>query len=454
LFKKILIANRGEIAIRVIRACQEMGIRTVAVYSEVDKDSLHVKLADQSFCIGPAAPAQSYLNIPRLISAAEVSGADAIHPGYGFLSENANFSEICAAHGIVFIGASPENIRMMGDKNVARETMKKFGVPLVPGSEGLVRDEEELLKAAKITGFPLMIKAVAGGGGKGMRLVEKEADLVSNFQLAQSEAKTAFGNPDVYIERFVKNPRHIEIQILSDRDGNAVHLGERDCTIQRRHQKLIEEAPSPVVSDQLRQKMGQVAVDAVKAIQYEGAGTIEFLSDPEGNFYFMEMNTRIQVEHTVTEEVTSIDLIREQIIVAATKKLGIRQSDVHINGHAIEFRINAEDPEKNFAPRPGTVRLYLPPGGPGVRMDSQLYPGYVVPSAYDSMIGKLIIWAADRDACIQRSKRALNELVIDGVPTPIPFYLAVLDHPKFISGDFDTGFIEKEGFFAKELANG
>ncbi len=442
MFKKVLIANRGEIAIRIIRALREMGIRSVAVYSTADKDSLHVRLADEAICIGPAAPAQSYLNIPAIIAAAEVTGAEAIHPGYGFLSENAYFSEICETNGIVFIGASPDNIRMMGNKSVARETMQRFKVPTVPGSEGLIQNETELVKIAKEMGYPLMIKASAGGGGKGMRVVAGPDQLVDMYNLAKNEARSAFGNDDVYVEKYVEEPRHVEIQVMSDVNGHAIHLFERDCSVQRRHQKLIEESPSTAIDETLRTQMGQAAVAVAKGIRYQGLGTVEFLVDKHKNFYFMEMNTRIQVEHPVTECVTGVDLVREQILIAATRRLRLKQSDIQLRGHSMEFRVNAEDYKRNFAPCPGKINLYLPPGGMGVRVDSHVYPGYTVPSNYDSLIAKLIVWAEDRPAAIARAKRALDEFVIDGVQTTIPFHLKVLDNPKFISGDFNTSLVD------------
>ncbi len=438
-----MIANRGEIALRIIRACRELGIKSVAVYSEADRDSLHVKLADESICIGPASPKESYLNIPRVISAAEVSGAQAIHPGYGFLSENAYFSEVCSANNIVFIGASPENIRLMGNKSEAKATMKRFNVPTVPGSDGIIESEDQLDAIAERTGFPLMIKASAGGGGKGMRIVESNAQLHEMYTIATSEAKSAFGNGDVYIEKFVENPRHVEIQVLSDEHGHAIHLGERDCTVQRRHQKLIEESPSPVLDEVLREKMGTAAVTVASALRYKGAGTVEFLVDKHRNFYFMEMNTRIQVEHPVTEMVTSIDLLKQQILIAATGSLKLQQSDVHLNGHAIEFRINAEDHTRHFAPSPGKINLFLPPGGMGVRVDSHIYPGYVVPPFYDSLLGKLIVWGKDRTEAIARAERALDEFIVDGVHTTIPFHILALRHPQFVKGEFDTSFVEK-----------
>lgn len=443
MFKKILIANRGEIAIRIIRACKELGVKSVAVYSEADRHSLHVKFADEAICIGPAAPNKSYLNIPAIIAAAEVSGAEAIHPGYGFLSENAYFSEVCKANKIVFIGATPENIRMMGNKSQAKKTMQKFKVPTVPGSDGIVETEKELELIGKKTGFPLMIKASAGGGGKGMRIVSNPDQLQELYHHAVAEARAAFGNGDIYIEKFIEEPRHVEIQVMSDSKGNAIHLGERDCTVQRRHQKLIEESPSPVLTEKLRKKMGDAAVKAASSLKYEGVGTIEFLVDKHKNFYFMEMNTRIQVEHPVTEVVTSIDLLKEQIKIAATKKMILRQKDIHFSGHCIELRINAEDHTRNFAPCPGKIELFLPPGGIGVRVDTHIYPGYVVPSNYDSLLGKLIVWGADRQEAIQRAIRALEEFVISGVATTIPFHLEVLRHPKFVSGDFDTSFVDK-----------
>lgn len=443
MFKKILIANRGEIALRVIRACRELGIKSVAIYSEADRDSLHVKFADESICVGPASPKESYLNIPRVISAAEVTGAEAIHPGYGFLSENATFSEICVANNITFIGASAENIRLMGNKSEAKATMKRFNVPTVPGSDGIVESADALDAIAAQTGFPLMIKASAGGGGKGMRIVRYKSELHEAYTLATNEAKSAFGNGDVYIEKFIENPRHVEIQILSDPTGHAIHLGERDCTIQRRHQKLVEESPSPILDDTLRQAMGQAAVTVASSLRYTGAGTIEFLVDKHKQFYFMEMNTRIQVEHPVTEMISSVDLVKEQILIAATGTLRLTQSDIQLRGHSIEFRINAEDHTRHFAPCPGKINLFLPPGGMGVRVDSHIYPGYVVPPYYDSLLGKLIVWGEDRNDAIARAKRALDEFIIDGVHTTTPFHTLVLQHPQFISGDFDTSFIEK-----------
>ncbi|MCP4049588.1 MAG: acetyl-CoA carboxylase biotin carboxylase subunit [bacterium] len=443
MFKKVLIANRGEIAIRIIRACRELGIQSVAIYSEADKSSLHVRLADEAICIGPASPQDSYLNIPAVISAAEVSGADAIHPGYGFLSENAYFSEICEALGIVFIGASPENIRLMGDKSQAKKTMKKNNVPVVPGSEDVIRTEKDLEKAADTAGYPVIIKASAGGGGKGMRVVKDASQLKESYYLASNEAESAFGNGEVYIEKFIDEPRHIEIQILSDKKGNSIHLGERDCSIQRRHQKLIEESPSPFVDNLMREEMGAIAVRAAKAIKYHGAGTIEFLVDKDKNFYFMEMNTRIQVEHPVTEMVTSIDLVKEQISIAATGSLSLKQQDILLSGHSIEFRINAEDYLHNFVPCPGKINLFYPPGGYGVRVDTHIYPGYNVPSQYDSLLGKLIVWGKNREEARLRAIRSLEEFIIEGISTTIPFHQKVLHNNKFITGKFDTNFIEK-----------
>lgn len=443
MFQKVLIANRGEIAVRVIRACRELGIRTVAVYSEADSEALHVKLADEAYCIGPKTSKESYLNVTSIMSVATKVGADAIHPGYGFLAENADFAEICAACNITFIGPDPEAIVKMGDKATAKDTMKAAGVPTVPGTEGLIEDIAEAIQTANEIGYPVMVKATAGGGGRGMRVAVDDADLEKAIRQAQNEAKTAFGNPGVYLEKFVEGPRHVEIQIMADKHGNAVYLGERDCSIQRRHQKLIEEAPSPALSEELRQQMGEAAVAAAKAVSYHGAGTVEFLLDKHGKFYFMEMNTRIQVEHPVTELVTGYDLIKEQLTVAAGEPLSFRQEDIRLNGWAIECRINAENPAKNFMPSPGRITEYLPPGGFGVRVDSAAYAGYAIPPYYDSMIAKLIVWGATREEAIQRMKRALHEFAIDGIKTTIPFHLKVLDHEKFISGDFDIKFLEE-----------
>lgn len=443
MFKKVLIANRGEIALRIIRACKEMDIKTVAVYSEADKDSLHVKFADEAFCIGPAQSAKSYLNITNIISAAEVSGAEAIHPGYGFLAENAQFAEICESCGIKFIGPSIDAIERMGAKAVARETMIKEGVPVVPGTEGIVTDLEEARKIAKEIGYPVMIKASAGGGGKGMRIAQNKNDLEKAIQNAQSEAQASFGNAEVYIEKYVEEPRHIEFQILADNFGNVVYLGERDCSIQRRNQKLIEEAPSAALTQELREEMGAVAVRAAKAVNYSNAGTVEFLLDKYNNFYFIEMNTRIQVEHPVTELITGIDLIKEQLRIASGEALGYTQDDVKINGWAMECRINAEDPNKNFMPSPGKIHTYIPSGGIGVRIDSAAYSGYSIPPFYDSMVGKLIVWGKDREEAINRMRRALNEFVIEGISTTIPFHLTILDNAFFQRGEFYTNFIQR-----------
>ena len=440
-FDKILIANRGEIALRILHTCAEMGIATVAVHSTIDRQALHVQLADESVCIGPPPSGKSYLNIPNIIAAALTRNATAIHPGYGFLAENARFVEICNDHQLTFIGPSPEAMLAMGDKSTAKKTMQKAGVPTVPGSNGLLRDEEEAKALADEIGYPVMIKATAGGGGRGMRLVREKSDLVRMFQAAQGEAEAAFGNGGVYLEKFVECPRHIEFQIIADSHGNVVHLGERDCSIQRRHQKLLEEAPSAVLSPQLRQKMGDAAVRAAKSIGYVGAGTVEFLLDKSGDFYFMEMNTRIQVEHPVTEMVTGMDLIAEQIRVAQGEKLRFTQEQVKLTGHAIECRINAEDPNHNFRPHPGRISAYLPPGGPGVRMDSHVYTDYEIPPYYDSLIGKLIVWGEDRDTAIARMKRALRECAITGVPTTIEFHQKILEVPAFVSGDIYTNFI-------------
>nr|ACX71633.1 biotin carboxylase [Chromochloris zofingiensis]ACX71634.1 biotin carboxylase [Chromochloris zofingiensis] len=441
-FQKVLIANRGEIAVRIIRACKEMGLQTVAVYSTADKESLHVQLADEAVCIGEGPSNMSYLNIPNLLAAATSRGAQAIHPGYGFLSENADFVDICIDHGLEFIGPKSAQIRMMGDKSTARDTMKKAGVPTVPGSEGLIRDDEEANAVAKTIGFPLMIKATAGGGGRGMRLATKQEDFLTMLKQAQQEAEAAFGNGAVYIERYVQNPRHIEFQVLADKYGNVVHLGERDCSIQRRNQKLLEEAPSPALTPEVRKAMGDAAVNAARAIGYVGVGTIEFLWEEKG-FYFMEMNTRIQVEHPVTEMITGVDLIREQIRVAQGYKLPFSQDDIQFKGHAIECRLNAEDPFANFRPGPGRVTTYLAPGGPHVRMDSHLYPGYLVPPNYDSLLGKLIVWGEDRNQAIARMLRALDETVIGGVPTTGPFHKLILNNDDFRAGIVDTGFIPK-----------
>ena len=443
MFKKILIANRGEIALRIIRTCRDMGIKTVAVYSECDKDSLHVKFADEAVCIGPSSSKESYLNIPRIIAAAEITNVDAIHPGYGFLAENAEFSEICMESEIKFIGPSPEMIRAMGDKSFAKDTMRKAKVPVVPGSDGVVKSVKEAKEIASEFGYPVLIKASAGGGGKGMRIVRNEDEMAGSFEMATNEALNAFGNGDVYIEKFVEEPRHIEIQVLGDQHGNVIHLGERDCTVQRRHQKLIEETPSPFIDDEIREAMGEAAIKGAKSVNYEGAGTIEFIVDKNKKFYFMEMNTRIQVEHPVTEQVTGVDLIREQIAIAAGMK--IKKRKVKASGHSIECRINAENPDKNFAPSPGKITAFHVPGGLGVRVDTHAYAGYVIPPYYDSMIAKLIVTADDREEAIKRMYRALDEFIIEGIYTTIPFHKKVMRHEKFIEGIFDTGFIEKYG---------
>jgi acetyl-CoA carboxylase, biotin carboxylase subunit len=440
LFNKILIANRGEIALRIIRTCKELGISTVAVYSEADKDSLHVTFADEAVCIGPPFGKDSYLKIPAIISAAQVTGADAIHPGYGFLAENANFSEICAESKIKFIGPSPEMIRAMGDKAFAKDTMKKNEVPVIPGSDGVIEKLDEAKIIAKEIGYPVIIKASAGGGGKGMRIVWEESEFQKAFQTARTEAEAAFANGAVYIEKFIENPRHIEIQVMGDQHGNVYHYGERDCSIQRRHQKLIEESPSPAVDDELRNIMGEAAVKGAKSVNYEGAGTIEFLLDKHKNFYFMEMNTRIQVEHPVTELVYDVDLVRQQILVAAGEKIETKPKKPH--GHAMEFRINAEDPENNFRPSPGKINSLHFPGGFGVRNDSHIYQSYSIPPYYDSLVAKLIVWGKNRDAAIMRGKRALSEFIVEGIKTTIPFHLKVLEDPKFQSGNFDTSFLE------------
>lgn len=441
-FSKILIANRGEIALRILRTCEEMGIATVAVHSTVDRNALHVQLADEAICIGEPSSSKSYLNIPNIISAALTHNASAIHPGYGFLAENARFAEICADHQIEFIGPTPEAMQSMGDKSTAKETMRRIGVPTVPGSDGLLGSEHEALKTAHDIGYPVMIKATAGGGGRGMRLVRSDDDLVRLFLAAQGEAEAAFGNPGVYLEKFIEKPRHIEFQILADSHGNVIHLGERDCSIQRRHQKLLEEAPSIALTSELRSKMGEAAVRVAKSINYVGAGTVEFLLDASGRFYFMEMNTRIQVEHPVTEMITGLDLIAEQIRIAQGDKLQLTQDQVQLSGHTIECRINAEDPDQNFRPHPGRISGYLPPGGPGVRMDSHVYTDYDIPPYYDSLIGKLIVWGATRTEAIRRMQRALRECAITGLPTTISFHQKILDSQDFQVGEVYTNFVE------------
>ncbi|MGK0406200.1 MAG: acetyl-CoA carboxylase biotin carboxylase subunit [Roseivirga sp.] len=440
MFKKILIANRGEIALRVIRTCKEMGIPTVAVYSKADKESLHVRFADEAVCIGPAASSESYLNIPNIIAAAEITNADAIHPGYGFLSENAKFSRICAENGIKFIGASPDMIDRMGDKAMAKETMKSAGVPTIPGSEGLIDTFEDCQRLALETGYPVMLKATAGGGGKGMRAVWKEEGLLKGWESARQEAAAAFGNDGMYMEKLIEEPRHIEIQIIGDSRGRACHLSERDCSIQRRHQKLTEETPSPFMTSELRQKMGEAAVKAAEFIKYEGAGTIEFLVDKHRNFYFMEMNTRIQVEHPITEQVIDYDLIREQIMVAAGHHISGKNYEPKL--HSIECRINAEDPANDFRPSPGLIKTFHAPGGHGVRLDTHVYAGYMIPPYYDSMIAKLITTAQTRKEAIDKMRRALDEFVIEGVKTTIPFHRALMDDPEYNAGNYTTKFME------------
>lgn len=442
-FHKILIANRGEIAVRIIRACRELGISTVAVYSEADKDALHVRLADEAYCIGPTTSKDSYLNITNIMSVATLTECDAVHPGYGFLAENADFAEICESCNITFIGPSADAINKMGDKSVAKQTMKAAGVPVIPGSDGLVENIEEAVMIGRDIGYPLIIKATAGGGGKGIRIAEDEEALIKQITAAQQEAQKAFGNAGVYLEKFLTGMKHVEIQVMADNHGNAVHLGERDCSVQRRRQKLVEESPCPVISPEVRQRMGEAAVRAAKAVNYSGAGTLEFLLGPDGQFYFMEMNTRIQVEHPVTEMVTGVDLIKEMISVAEGNPLSFAQEDVVISGSSIECRINAEDPDRNFMPAPGKIQFYLPPGGPGVRVDSAAYQGYTIPPFYDSMIAKLIVWAPTRDEAIAKMKRALSEFAVEGIHTTIPFHMKLLDHPTFNRGDFDIKFLEE-----------
>ncbi len=443
MIKKILIANRSEIALRIIRACKELGIKTVAVHSEADTDSLHVRFADEAICIGPAQSSESYLNTLRILAAAEVSGADAIHPGYGFLAENPEFADMCNSSNMKFIGPSANVIRKMGNKSEAKALIKKAGVPVVPGSEGILKSIEEGKELVEGIGFPVILKAVSGGGGRGMRVVNSMEEFEMNYQMAQAEAQGAFGDPDLYLEKYIKNPRHIEIQLMADQHGNVVYLGERECSIQRRHQKLIEESPSVVVSDELRQKMGQIAVQGAKQVGYEGAGTIEFLLDEDGSFYFMEMNTRIQVEHPVTEMVYNRDLLKDQIRVAAGEKLGYTQEDVKLVGHAIECRINAEDWERNFMPNPGEIKSFHVPGGPGIRVDTHAYERYHIPPFYDSLIAKLIAYGKNRDESIARLNRALEEFIIEGVKTTIPFHQRLIKRAEFIEGNFDTGFLDR-----------
>lgn len=443
MFSKILIANRGEVAVRIIRACKEMDIKTVAVYSEADTHSLHAKLADEAVCIGSSAPSESYLNIPAIISSAEITDVDAIHPGYGFLAENAHFAEICESCDIAFIGPTPENIRLLGDKNLARQTMKKAGIPVIPGSPDIIKTKEDAVRIAKKLKYPVIVKASAGGGGRGMRVCHNDVRLISSFTTAQQEAEAAFGNPDVYLEKYIERPRHIEIQILADKFGHIIYLGERDCTIQRRHQKLIEEAPSPAIDSKLRKKIGEMAVKAVKLCNYINAGTVEFLFDRYENFYFLEVNTRIQVEHPVTEMVTGIDLVKEQIKITAGQRLSHKQDAVKIEGAAIECRINAEDPEKDFMPCPGKIDIFLPAGGPGIRIDSHVYSGYTIPPYYDSMIAKVISYGKNRHEAIKIMKRALDEFIIEPIKTTIPFHKHVMNDALFLRGDFTTDYVEK-----------
>ncbi len=442
-FKKILIANRGEIAVRIIRACKELNIATVAIYSEADRDAYHTRLADEAICVGPSLSSASYLNIPNIISAAMITGADAIHPGYGFLAENASFADICASHGFKFIGPAAQAIEKMGDKAAARRMMEQAGVPVVPGSSGPITSEAEALEVAVAIGFPVLVKASAGGGGRGMRVAHHSDDLVKAIRTARSEAEAAFGNAEVYLEKFIEEPRHIEFQLLCDEHGQAVYVGERDCSIQRRHQKMLEEAPSPAVSESLRREMGSIAVRGAQAAGYSSAGTMEFLLDRFGNYYFIEMNTRIQVEHPVSELITGIDLVKEQIRIAQGEELGYGQEDIQIRGHAIECRITAEDPERDFLPQPGQVTYFQPPTGPGIRVETALYPGYVIPPYYDSMVAKVIAWGANRTEAIARMKRALDEFQLEGVKTTIPFHRKVLDNAFFRKGEVYTNFIQR-----------
>ena len=444
MLKKVLIANRGEIAVRIIRTCREMGIRTVAIYSEADKDALHVRLADQAICIGPAPSSKSYLNVKAILEAACLTGADSIHPGFGFLSENANFAKICEEMGIKFIGPNYKLIELLGNKSKAKETMKKAGVPVVPGSEGLIKSKKEAVEIAEKIKYPVILKASAGGGGKGIRIAHNKEELEKAYSLVKQEAKISFNDDSIYIEKFVENPRHVEIQVLADEHGNGIHLGERDCSVQRRNQKIIEETPASIINDETRKKMGEVAVKAVKEIGYTNAGTIEFLVDKNKDFYFMEMNTRVQVEHPVTEMVTGIDIIKEQIKIASGEKLTIKQKDVKVNGHSMEARINAENPDKNFMPCPGTITGLHIPGGNGVRVDTAIYSGYTIPPTYDSMIAKVIVHGKTREESIAKLKSAVAELVVDGITTNADFILKILDNENFKKNNYDTSFIEKE----------
>jgi acetyl-CoA carboxylase, biotin carboxylase subunit len=449
--KKLLIANRGEIAVRIIRACRELGIESVAVYSEADKESLHVQLADEAYCIGPKASKDSYLNFTNIVSVAKLTDCDAIHPGYGFLAENADFAELCREVNIIFVGPTPEAIQKMGTKDVARETMREANVPIVPGSRGIINSPDEAVELAGEIGYPVIIKATAGGGGKGIRVARTEQELIKGINITQQEANTAFGNPGVYIEKYIEDFRHVEIQVLADNYGNTIHLGERDCSIQRRLQKLLEETPSPALDEEIREKMGNAAVKAAKAVAYTGAGTVEFIYDYRNRqFYFMEMNTRIQVEHPVTEMVTGVDLIKEQIRVASGERLSLKQEEVTFNGWAIECRINAENPAKNFMPSAGKIKMYLPPGGLGVRVDSAAYPGYTIPPYYDSMIAKVIVHGSTREEAVSRMRRALSEFVIEGIHTTIPFHLKLLSHEQFVEGQFNTKFLEMYDVMSEE----
>ena len=441
MFNKVLIANRGEIAVRIIRALKELSIPSVAIYSEADRSALHTRLADEAYCVGPASSHHSYLNIPSIMTVAEVSGADAIHPGYGFLAENAHFAEVCESSGVRFIGPNSEVISLMGDKAKARETMTKVGVPVVPGTEDDLTDIDKVLGLAEKIGYPVIIKAAAGGGGKGMRIAQNPRDLKSSIQTARAEARAAFGNSAVYLEKYLEEPRHIEFQVLADEYANVIHLGERDCSIQRRHQKILEEAPSPILTPALREEMGEMAVKVASSVAYSNAGTVEFLLDNQNKFYFIEMNTRIQVEHPITEMVTGIDLIKEQIKIAAGEKLAYKQDDIRINGVALECRINAEDPIKGFIPSAGRLDQYIVPGGPGVRIDSGIYPGYFIPPYYDSLLAKLIVWEGERAKALIRMERALSEFIIDGVKTTIPFHLRIVNNAYFCKGDYHTNFI-------------
>jgi len=443
MFHRILVANRGEIALRILRACKDLGIETVAVYSEADRDSLHLRYADETICIGPPTSSMSYLNIPAIIAAAEIADVEAIHPGYGFLSENAHFAEVCQSCNIKFIGPSATAITQCGDKVAAKELAAAANVPCVPGSDGPVDNEQDALRIAREIGFPVLIKAAAGGGGRGMRVAHNDPSLVTGFHSARSEAESAFNNPTVYIEKFIDKPRHVEIQIMADTHGNVVHLGERDCSLQRRHQKLIEESPCPVLDEETRQAMGEAAVRLAKVANYHSAGTVEFLLDKDKNFYFIEINSRIQVEHPVSEAVTDTDLIREMILVAAGEPLSFRQEDIEMRGHAIEFRINAEDPDQNFKPSPGKIHTFVPPSGPGIRWDSHVYQGYTVPPHYDSMVGKLIVHRRTRKQAIAVARRALAEMQLEGIATTAPLFLRILEHSDFCNGDVDTGFIDR-----------